>query len=110
MRQTLTAPCGARPPRFWESQVSAPVGESPPTGATALEIHEMNRHSRKNGGKRQHVPEEASHGVSSFSGGNPTATPQSSAPFPASPFACPARQPSRWRVFLLTFPQVQKGH
>ena len=37
-------------------------------GATALEVHKMNRHSRKNGGKPscQHVPEEVSHGVSSF--------------------------------------------
>lgn len=50
------------------SQVSAPVGDPPPTGATALEVHKMNRHSRKNGGKPscQHVPEEVSHGVSSF--------------------------------------------
>lgn len=75
MLDTLTAPCGARPPRFWESQVSAPVGDPPPTGATALEVHEMNRHSRKNGGKPscQHVPEEVSHGENLLSEECPTA-------------------------------------
>ena len=55
-------------PGFVQSKFFAPVREPPPTGATALEVHKMNRHSRKNGGKPscQHVPEEVSHGVSSF--------------------------------------------
>ena len=55
-------------PGFVQSKFFAPVRVAPPTGATALEVHKMNRHSRKNGGKPgcQHVPEEVSHGVSSF--------------------------------------------
>ena len=55
-------------PGFVQSKFFAPVREPPPTGATALEVHKMNRHSRKNGGKPscQHVPEEVLHGVTSF--------------------------------------------
>lgn len=57
------------------SQVCAPVRVAPPTGATALEVHKMNRHSRKNGGKPscQHVPEEVSHGENLLSEECPTA-------------------------------------
>ena len=62
-------------PGFVQSKFFAPVREPPPTGATALEVHKMNRHSRKNGGKPscQHVPEEVSHGENLLSGGGPTA-------------------------------------
>ena len=37
-------------PRDWVITILRPVRIPLPTGATALEIHEMNRHSRKNGG------------------------------------------------------------
>ena len=62
-------------PGFVQSKFFAPVREPPPTGATALEVHEMNRHSRKNGGKPgcQHVPEEVSHGENLLSEECPTA-------------------------------------
>ena len=62
-------------PGFVQSKFFAPVRDPPPTGATALEVHEMNRHSRKNGGKPscQHVPEEVSHGENLLSEECPTA-------------------------------------
>ena len=62
-------------PGFVQSKFFAPVRDAPPTGATALEVHEMNRHSRKNGGKPscQHVPEEVSHGENLLSEECPTA-------------------------------------
>jgi len=62
-------------PGFVQSKFFAPVREPPPTGATALEVHKMNRHSRKNGGKPscQHVPEEVSHGENLLSEECPTA-------------------------------------
>ena len=70
----LTAPCGARPPDF-ENPVLAPRRNFTSYGATALEVHEMNRHSRKYGGKPscQHVPEEVSHGENLLSEECPTA-------------------------------------
>ena len=52
----------------------APVREPPPTGATALEVHQVNRHSRKNARQKpgENVPEEVSHGYILLSGDVPT--------------------------------------
>ncbi len=86
---TPAAPCGARPPRItWKCfTVLRPVGTSPPTGRPRLEVHEMNRHSRENGGKPscRHVPEEVFHGAPPF--GRRAPRPSSN----GSPLPCPCR-------------------
>ncbi len=65
---------GHVPRDFGNLKFLPPVRVAPPTGATALEVHKMNRHSRKNGGKPgcQHVPEEVSHGENLLSEECPT--------------------------------------
>lgn len=74
-------------PGFVQSKFFAPVRDPPPTGATALEVHEMNRHSRENGGKPscRHVPEEVFHGAPPF--GRRAPRPSSN----GSPLPCPCR-------------------
>ena len=70
-----SGPFGARPPRLVESQISAPVEDAPPTGATCvLEVQETNHHSRKDGGQQsgQHIPEKVLHGSILLSENVPT--------------------------------------
>ena len=52
-----------------------PVGMPLPTGHCVLEVHHMNRHSRKDAGQEtdQHIPEEVLHGHNPLSEDAPTA-------------------------------------
>ena len=58
-------------PGISDFQVFAPVRVAPLTGATALEAHQVSDHSHEQAGDEghQHIPEEASHRTTSFTGG-----------------------------------------
>ena len=65
----IPAPVGHVPRNSLNYGFCAPV-DSPSPGARRLEVQQVNCHSRKEAGQKadQHVPEEALHGVFSFTG------------------------------------------
>ena len=61
-------------PGFVQSKFFAPVREPPPTGATALEVQQVNHHSRYDVSQRKRcdVPQEVPHGDTLLPEGCPT--------------------------------------